>query len=220
MKKIIIAAALLLAGLTAASAQSGLGIKVGANFPSAEVKNLENATPAGFQLGLAYNLDLPLGLSIQPAIQYNLKQSTLGIELGDTGIGILDQIKDNATMERVSVGYLEFMASIQWGLDLILLRPFVDVSPFVGYALNGDLGAMSDLWKGDGVNKLDYGLALGAGLDFWKFQLVARYSWNFGNLMKTVDALEDGNLKDKYRVYKGIKNGNFGGLTVTLGYFF
>ena len=196
MKKIIIAAALLLAGLTAASAQSGLGIKVGANFPSAEVKNLENAAPAGFQLGLAYNLDLPLGLSIQPAIQ------------------------DNATMERVSVGYLEFMASIQWGLDLILLRPFVDVSPFVGYALNGDLGAMSDLWKGDGVNKLDYGLALGAGLDFWKFQLVARYSWNFGNLMKTVDALEDGNLKDKYGVYKGIKNGNFGGLTVTLGYFF
>ena len=118
------------------------------------------------------------------------------------------------------MGYLEFMASIQWGLDLILLRPFVDVSPFVGYALNGDLGAMSDLWKGDGVNKLDYGLALGAGLDFWKFQLVARYSWNFGNLMKTVDALEDGNLKDKYGVYKGIKNGNFGGLTVTLGYFF
>ena len=63
-------------------------------------------------------------------------------------------------------------------------------------------------------------IALGAGLDFWKFQLVARYSWNFGNLMKTVDALEDGNLKDKYGVYKGIKNGNFGGLTVTLGYFF
>jgi hypothetical protein len=219
MKKILIAVAIMFAGLSAVNAQSGLGIKFGANFPSADVKNLENATPAGFQLGVAYNLDLPLGLSIQPALQYNLKQSALGFETADTGLGILDQIKDNATMERVSVGYLEFMASIQWGIDLIVLRPFLDVSPFVGYALNGDFGAVSDLWKSDGVNKLDYGLALGAGLDLWKFQLVARYSWNFGNLMKTVDAL-DGNLKDKYGVYKGIKNGNFGGLTVTLGYFF
>lgn len=219
MKRIIIAAALFLAGLTMADAQSGLGIKVGANFPSADVKNLENASPAGFQLGVAYNLNLPLGLSIQPALQYNLKQSVIGLDLSDTGIDIVDQLKDNMTKERVSVGYLELMASIQWGIDLILIRPFLDVSPFVGYALNGDLGAVSDLWKSDGVNKVDYGLALGAGLDVWKFQLVARYSWNFGNLMKTVDAL-DGNLKDKYGVYKGIKNGNFGGLTVSLGYFF
>lgn len=219
MKRIIIAAALFLAGLTMADAQSGLGIKVGANFPSADVKNLENASPAGFQLGVAYNLNLPFGLSIQPALQYNLKQSVIGLDLSDTGIDIVDQLKDNMTKERVSVGYLELMASIQWGIDLILIRPFLDVSPFVGYALNGDLGAVSDLWKSDGVNKVDYGLALGAGLDVWKFQLVARYSWNFGNLMKTVDAL-DGNLKDKYGVYKGIKNGNFGGLTVSLGYFF
>ena len=204
MKRIIIAAALMLAALSA-SAQSGLGVKVGANFPSVDVKNLQSATPAGFQVGLAYNLDLPLGLSIQPAIQYNLKQSV--VEL------------DDVTLESVSVGYLEGMASIQWGIDLIVLRPFLDVSPFVGYAVNGNFGEVADLWKGDGVNKLDYGLALGAGLDLWKFQLVARYSWNFGNLMKTADAL-DGTLKDKYLAYKSIKNPNFGGLTVTLGYFF
>jgi hypothetical protein len=37
MKKILIAVALMFAGLSAVNAQSGLGIKFGANFPSADV---------------------------------------------------------------------------------------------------------------------------------------------------------------------------------------
>lgn len=212
-------AALVLAGLTSAYAQKGFGVKVGANLPSADLKNLEDTKPAGFQLGVAYNLDLPFGLSIQPALQYNLKQSALGIDPEDTGSSVVDQIKDNATMESVSVGYLELMASVQWGIDLLVARPFLDVSPFVGYALNGNFGDVAELWKGDGVNKLDYGLALGAGLDLWKFQAVVRYSWNFGNLMKATDAL-DGNLKDKYGLYKDIKGAKASGVTVTLAYFF
>lgn len=215
MKKFFIAIALLFIGFASAEAKSGFGVKAGVNFPTKSVKELKDASPASFQLGVAYNVDLPFGLSIQPALQYNLKQSSLGFDSG-TGVDVLNEL----SMEKVSVGYLELMASIQWGIDLIAVRPFLDVSPFVGYAVNGNLGKVSDLWKNDGVNKLDYGVGLGAGLDVWRFQVVCRYSWNFGNLMKTVDTFEDAGLKEKYQVYKNIKEGNFGGLTLTLAYFF
>ena len=114
------------------------------------------------------------------------------------------------------MGYLEFMTSVQWGLDLIVARPFLDVSPFVGYALNG-AGAVEELWKEDAVNKLDYGIGIGAGLDLWKLQLVCRYNWNMGNLMKSADTVQNGNALDKYKMVKGA---NFGGLTVSLAYFF
>lgn len=210
MKKFFIAAALLFLGLASVEAKSGFGVKAGANFATKSVKELKGASPASFQLGVAYNVDLPFGLSIQPALQYNLKQSSLGFDSG-TGIDALNDL----TMEKVSVGYLELMASIQWGIDLIAVRPFLDVSPFVGYAVNGS-GAVSELWKNDGVNKLDYGVGLGAGLDVWRFQLVCRYSWNFGSLAN-IEALKDSSLKVKY---ENLKEGNFGGLTLTLAYFF
>ena len=161
-------------------------------------------------MGVAYNLNIPVvGLSFQPALQYSLKQSAVGV---DTGIDALD----NLTMEQVSMGYLELMASLQWGLDLIIARPFLDVSPFVGYALNGD-GAIKQLWSADMVNKLDYGIGLGAGLDLWKLQFVCRYNWNFGNMMKAADTVENGNILEKYKMVKGA---DFGGLTLSLAYFF
>lgn len=211
MKRFILVAAMLIAAMAAADAQSGFGIKAGVNFPTRNVKDLVDASPASYQFGIAYNVDLPFGLSIQPALQYNLKQSTLDFSAADTDA--------SDVFEKVSVGYLEFMASLQWGVDLIVVRPFLDVSPYIGYALNGNFGSVADLWKSDGVNRLDYGVGLGAGLDIWKFQAVCRYTWNFGNLMDTAGNL-NGDLKEKYQAYKDIKSGKFGGLTVTLAYFF
>ena len=113
----------------------------------------------------------------------------------------LDQLKSN-----LSVGYLEFMASVQWGIDLILFRPFIDVSPFVGYGLNG-WGNLKDLWKKDD-NKFEYGVGIGGGLDIWRFQIAARYNWNLGPLMNNKIGVET------------LKNANFGGVTVSLAYFF
>ena len=198
-------AAILFAGLTAAQAKTGFGIKAGVNFPTEKISEIADVSPASFHVGMAYNLNIPLvGVSIQPALQYNLKQSALEIEDGVE------------KMEQMSMGYLEFMTSIQWGLDLLIARPFLDVSPFVGYALNGE-GAVKELWSEDAVNKLDYGVGIGAGLDVWKLQFVCRYNWNMGNLMKSVDTVQNGNVLQKYKLVNGA---NFGGLTVSLAYFF
>lgn len=210
MKRLLTIAAILFLGLTAAQAKGGFGVKAGVNFPTNSIKDIKEVSPASYHVGMAYNLNIPVvGLSFQPALQYSLKQSAVGV---DTGIDALD----NLTMEKVSMGYLELMASLQWGLDLIIARPFLDVSPFVGYALNGD-GAIKQLWSADMVNKLDYGIGLGAGLDLWKLQFVCRYNWNFGNMMKAADTVENGNILEKYKMVKGA---DFGGLTLSLAYFF
>ena len=83
--------------------------------------------------------------------------------------------------------------SVQWGPDLLLFRPFLDVTPFFGYALNDEVtgpevAAVSEDAKNkwEGINRVEYGLGLGAGLEVWKLQLVCRYNWNFGNLFDTV----------------------------------
>lgn len=204
MKKILLALVLLYAGLAAADAKSGFGIKAGLNFSTADIKEINAGTLTRYQAGIAYNLDLPLGFSVQPSLVYNVKGASLGVE-------------DIASTD-LSVGYLELMASLQWGPDLLIFRPFFDITPFVGYGINGSFGEIKDIWSGDGLNRLEYGLGLGAGLDIWRFQVVCRYNWNFGGLLKTTKAAEDGfGFSDAYNT---MKNGNFGGVSLSIAYFF
>lgn len=158
------AAALLLMSLCfAGNASAGnFGVLGGANFQTTALK-AENVTR--WHAGLAYKFNLPLGFHVQPALIYSVKS---------TDVNTAD-----LKLQDLSVGYLELMASVQWGIDLILLRPFIDVSPFAGYGVNG-FGQFKDVWKNE-LNSFDYGLGLGGGLDVWRFQIAARYNWNFNN---------------------------------------
>ena len=189
MKKFIAAAALFLMSLSFGGKLSAgdFGLLGGANFCSASVAGVRAESMTQWHAGLAYKLNLPLGFHVQPALLYNVK----GSNLSDTDF---------------TVGYLELMASVQWGIDLILFRPFVDISPYVGYAVN-NTGSLSSLWKKEG-NPLECGAGIGGGLDIWRFQLVARYNWNFGTLFKDAD------------VYDRLKDTRFRGVTLSLAYFF
>ena len=50
------------------------------------------------------------------------------------------------------------------------------------------------------------------------FQVVCRYNWNFGGLMKANEMVDDG--LGALDAYKTLKNANFGGVTLSLAYFF
>ena len=164
MKKFVAAAALLVMSLCFAGniSAGNFGVLGGANFPNASI-SAENATR--WHAGIAYKVSLPLGFHVQPTLLYSVKATDVSV--------------DGLKMSNLSVGYMQLMASVQWGIDLILLRPFVDVSPFAGYGVNG-FGQMKEDWK-KVVNSLDYGLGLGGGLDVWRFQVAARYNWSFSN---------------------------------------
>ena len=186
----IVAAALFLMSLCFGENMSAgnFGIVGGANFHTYEIKNIGSHTLTQWHAGILYKFSLPLGFQIQPAVVYNVKPAT-------SDIGDLD----------FSVGHLELQAAVQWGVDLILFRPFLEVSPYAGYAVNG-WGEMG-FW--DKTDRFEYGVGLGGGLQIWRFQLSARYNWNFHDML---------NADSKGR--KVFQDSNFDGVSLSLAYFF
>ena len=190
------------------------GVVAGASFTGVKALSPELAT--GYHAGVAYKFHLPLGFALQPSLQYHMKTSE-----------VQGAIADITTFDY-KMGYLELPVSLQWGPDLLLFRPFVDVTPFVGYALNNEASgvkvqgeALSRLQnKWEGINRLEYGLGLGAGIEVWKLQLVCRYNWNFGDLFDAEGNTAE--LKEMWGIAKdSVMNGkNFGGVTLSLAFLF
>lgn len=174
------------------------------------LRNVEMKSSVGYHAGLAYKFKLPVGFAVQPSLLYHSKAFGSEGEILDTGI---------------NVGYIELPVSFQWGPDLLLFRPFIDVAPFVGYALTNEVyvhvfdaeGGPKTLTKNtwENWNRFEYGLGLGGGIEVWKFQLVCRYNWNFGPLMNTKGSIGGQSLQ---RQTSNIKN--FGGVTLSLALLF
>ena len=192
------------------------GVVGGASFTG--LKEVSRDLSTGYHAGVTYKFHLPFGFAIQPSLQYHMKSSLVEDAIADI------------TSFNYKMGYVELPVSFQWGPDLLLFRPFLDVSPFVGYALNNEAVGTSVAQRGnpvqkihnkwEGVNRVEYGLGLGGGLEVWKFQVVCRYNWNFGYLFDAqgnVPALEEivGNVKDS-----ALNGKNFGGVTLSLALLF
>ena len=213
MKKLIaISAAILMAALLSTDADAKrFGVKAGVNVTDLNVENVESVGALGYQAGISWQFDLPLGFAIQPDILYHVKATKF------------DQVES-----QLGFGYVEIPVNIQWGLRFAdrKVRVFAQASPFVGYAvaqtgetesiLGGELadalGSLgvdtSDFDKWANVNRLSYGAGLGAGVQLGFIQLTAQYNWNFGNSIKgeDFDAL--------------FNKSNFGGYTVSLAFMF
>ena len=192
---------------------SGFGVVGGANFSTANVKDVKfnQGVFNNFHTGLAYKFNLPLGFAIQPALQYTVKGAKFGYTpeaVSTFGDGTL------------KVSYLELPVSFQWGPDLILFRPYLDFTPFVGYALeqNVVIGDIVDDFEDGLVNKLSYGVGLGVGVEFWKLQIVGRYNWNLGSLSDGIEQV--GKTDIESYIQESFVDGNFSGITLSLALFF
>lgn len=204
MKRIltVVLAALMLTGISA-SAQAKWGVTAGLNFNTSKFSEVDVKARTGWSVGGTCLVDLPLGFSVQPSLLYHQKGANITNELSQ------------------SMGFLELPVSVQWGPDLLIFRPFLDVTPYVGYALSNKFSAsvagidLSDEgWKGK--ERFEYGLGLGAGVNVWKLQFIARYNWNFGSLYN-VDGWDD--IKP-YLKDLNSKSENFGGVTLSLAFLF
>lgn len=150
---------------------SQFGIKAGLNFNTMGDINLGNIekgsmdNKTGFHVGALYKMKIPLtGLSLQPELVYTQNESTLGT-------------KSNADLCDFKMKQLQLAANLQWGLDLILLRPYLQAAPYIGYVM-GNKTSIKDMdWK---MDELRYGIGLGAGVDIWKLQISGKYVWDMG----------------------------------------
>ena len=208
MKRILVAVlALMVLASVQASAQVRFGVTGGLGWNKSKfnfTEMVKEKAPAGWNAGRTMAVDLPLGFSVQPSLLYPQKEAMLTDNIGQ------------------SMGYLELPVSVQWGPDLLIFRPFLDCTPYIGYALSnttytsGVLSVESEnYWTGK--QRVEYGLGLGGGVEIWRFQLVARYNWNFGRLFDDIGA--SGALKDHLTDLKR-DSGNFGGVTLGLALFF
>ena len=163
------------------------GISGGATFSS--LSGIEGSSNTGWNVGATVQFKLPLGFSIQPSLMYNTKVSQVGSST--------DAVDWNAE-------YLELPVSFQWGPDLLLFRPFVDASPYIGYALETSRD----------MEQFEYGLALGGGIEVWRLQVTCRYNWNFGPLVGSTA------LKDLTGANALLKDSNFRGVTLSVALLF
>lgn len=210
MKKLFVIIAAVLVTSVAASAKGGFGVTAGINTNSTKVQDIQTAPRTGYNFGLTYLLDLPLGFSVQPSVVYTHKSANLSI----TGLGVLDALVSNKVFQNV--GSLNVPVSVQWGPNLIVARPFLDVTPYIGYTVSNNIKGMAGDVKSvlEGEKSLDYGVGLGGGINVWKLQAIVRYNWSFGTMgnLEGFTELELGDLKTADRVY--------GGISVNLAYFF
>ena len=170
----------------------------------------------GYHAGITYKFDLPFGFAIQPSVLYHMKGS------------VVEDAYENGTSLDLKTGYVEVPLSFQWGPDLILFRPFLDVTPFVGYGLNNSISGYSQVLQAiktsdnqwEGMNRIEYGMGLGIGIDVWKLQVIGRYNWNFGPLFDAQGKLPSGDnilANVKSSVFDG---NNYGGMTLSVAFIF
>ncbi|MBR1960877.1 MAG: PorT family protein [Bacteroidales bacterium] len=184
-----------------ASAQAKWGVTAGLNFNTSKFSEIDVKAKTGWSAGATCLVDLPLGFSIQPSLLYHQK-----------GANITNEIAQK-------MGFIELPVSVQWGPDLLVFRPFLDVTPYIGYALSNEVTtSLADFkfssWQGK--ERFEYGLGIGAGINVWKLQLIARYNWNFGSLYN-VEGWDD--IKSELKGLSA-ENENFGGVTLSLAFLF
>ena len=220
MKRLFVVIAAVLVAVTA-SAKGGFGVTAGLNFNSATIQDVKMDSRAGMNVGITFAADLPLGFSLQPSLVYSHSGASVAADFYESSDPLSSYIGSLRAELKQTVGSVLLPISVQWGPDLIVARPFLDVTPYIGYALSnkisgevsgvpGVVEAVVDKMKGE----LDYGIGLGAGLNVWKLQAIVRYNWNFGPMgsFKDFTNIELGDLKTE--------NHTYGGISVSVAYFF
>ena len=181
MKKIFVG---LVALLCAASANAQVGIIAGLTSSSSNMKeayaDIKNVNQ--YHVGLAYKLGIGNLITIQPALIYNMKGTTIGA-IG----GIQDVSVDYKT------GYLELPVQLQVGFGLgPIARVYGFAEPFVGYAItNSVTGSLQGIVNKQDVTqtwdnmktRFEYGVGLGVGAELFRhLQVSVKYFWNMGQV--------------------------------------
>ena len=143
--------------------QGGLSM---ASIPGSEIQN-----NAGWHAGIAFLLKLPHYFSIQPSAIF----SNVNARIAGTGQRYVDN--------KISVP-----VAIQWGPDLGFVRPFVQCVPTANFQLRSkQFTDFQEAWQDvkSSMSACRFAMGAGLGLDIWKFQISARYNWNFDRISDT-----------------------------------
>ncbi|MBO8456044.1 MAG: PorT family protein [Bacteroidetes bacterium] len=210
-------ALLLFSAAPDAAAQIKYGVTGGFSFPHAS-NTMNRGTMTKFNAGVTCQFKLPLGFSIQPSLVYHVKGARVGSIEGLQGADL-----------DLAIGYLELPVSFQWGPDLLLFRPFLDVTPYIGVGVNNELYcsaagtevfAGKNIWQGAGIARMEYGAGVGIGIEIWRFQVIGRYNWNFSSVYRADENTDTSSQAGWYTKGAFGNGSSFKGLTLSVSFLF
>ena len=147
---------------TAAQAE-GFLVKGGFNYSNFNPDDIGNYS--AWFAGIGYQTYSWNGFALQPELIYRVN----GAKFSDAA--------------SLRMNYLELPVNVQWGIDLLVAKPYLFVAPFIGCNLANAItpeGYVSNETLRTAVNRIDYGFGAGFGIDIWYLQLTAKYNWMFG----------------------------------------
>ncbi|SFH33940.1 Outer membrane protein beta-barrel domain-containing protein [Pontibacter chinhatensis] len=204
MKKLLLSLTIALASFTVAQAQSGLGVRGGANFSnlSGDLKDESRyENKVGFHGGLTYNIPV-VGdfFSIQPELLYSNK----GFKYEDTEV----TLPVGGTFRRegnMNYNYLELpvLARIKAGPIYFEAGPqasyLLSVNNNIKEYMNGDRtsSATTEISKGD-IKDFELGYAAGIGITSGMLSVGVRYNGSVTDFMdkSSTEFFDDENFTD------------------------
>ena len=204
---------LLTAVLTASYAQAQLtfGARAGLNFTNVKMK----------MGGISASPDMKVGIQLGVVGEYGLSEAFFiqpGIVFAQQGYKV-DMFGESATF---NLNYIQIPVNAQYKVDLSGMKLLLQAGPYLGYAVNGKVKAKVDGKKesekiefGDGgMKRFDFGLGIGAGLQFGNIQAGVGYNIGLANIASTDEFYDD---DDFYSVKTKTHNN---GIVLTVTYFF
>ena len=176
--------------VSASFGQTKFGVKAGLNFNKLTDVTQGGGTDeiwnsqTGYHVGIAVQLKVPfLGLAIQPELLYNTTRSAANTPtLAQINNPLLNGgvINQNAVLvpDEMQLDYINLPVNLQFGIDLVLLRPFVVVSPYISYAIQKGATLENQPW--DDINRFDYGVGLDRYGPNTKLKDAARFTFMLG----------------------------------------
>jgi hypothetical protein len=179
------------------SAQVKFGVKAGLNLANMTAKDNDQIyskdykSKAGYHFGVTAEFAVNEKFSIEPALLF----STKGFKLEDTYSGHSYKVTAN-------LNYLEIPINALYKMDLGGTKLFVSAGPYLGYALSGKAKTTSSgspdeettIKIGSGTDKdikaIDFGLNIGAGVEFGAITLGLQYGLGLANLTNSTTASE------------------------------
>ncbi len=170
MKKlgILLFTAFLICIAVSANSQIKFGVKGALNFNDYKTKSITLDNRTGWQAGIMARFKLPIvGIGVQPEVLYTQKRSKY--------------VDENSNISTDS-SYLQIPVNAIWTFGIGNVGAFVTGGPYFSYAVD------FDKVLNDAVDRFDWGLGLGAGLDISKVHAGVRYDWGLQNIAKDSDA--------------------------------
>lgn len=187
MKKTILLGGIILLLYVSVSAQkpevgiTGYGVKLGLGFAgiNTDYDELDDFldSKTGFSGGAFLTYSLNRQFAIQPELLYVMKGAEKGAFLFSA---------------EWSMNYLEVPVLLKFDMAPAgPIHPNLFVGPSVALLMSSEISAFGySADVADYVKSMDFGFVLGAGLDYKRFTLDARYTMGLGGVLDVADALD------------------------------